>query len=423
MGIDTLGEFRIKTIAFFSLVAIQTCVGITYKLSTQGSKGFAFSTTSAVTISEFAKLVMAFVFHMVDHWRRPVEESAEGTFGFAHKAMGTVAEQLDRHSVFHILCMSFLYTVNNQMTFYIIITADPGSVFLFKAGSTMIVALTQWVLLGRQLHRLQWSALLLQFTGIIVVQYNPCLGRPLLPMWSYACLVFQVVVTALTTVRNEYIVKNFKIDLNVQNMVLYGGGFAMNLFAFCFLPNPNSSQAHIGLFDGYNTMSAKGVILSNAFIGIAISLVYKYADALVKMIATDCTTTILMVFSATVLGTPSTPLTWFGVMIVFVAIQQYGDAGKLFAEEQKREKEQSEKAKPQDLENPEKVQADNPEKVRAPESPSNKKVTLSSGAKLVLAALVVATLILAAIGGYAAMGSDSLPRKEILKMREAAMPR
>merc|ERR1719247_3149613 len=118
----------------------------------------------------------------------------------------------------------------------------------------------------------------------------------------------------------------------------------MNLFAFCFLPNPNSTHVNIGLFDGYDTWSTKGVILSNAFIGIAISLVYKYADALVKMIATDCTTTILMIFSASVLGTPSTPLTWFGVMIVFVAIHQYGDAGKLYAEEQLRKKENAEKA-------------------------------------------------------------------------------
>merc|ERR1719159_1453079 len=105
----------------------------------------------------------------------------------------------------------------------------------------------------------------------------------------------------------------------------------MNFFAFCFIPNP-SIHGNPGFFDGYDTWAAKGVILSNAFIGMAISLVYKYADALVKMIATDCTTTILMMFSVTVLGTPSTPLTWFGVLIVFVSIQQYGDAGKAHAE-------------------------------------------------------------------------------------------
>jgi hypothetical protein len=417
MAAEQLSEVRIKTIAFFSLVAIQTCVGITYKLSTQGTKGFAFSTTSAVTISEFFKLLMAFVFNIADHWRRPVEDRAEGTFGFIHKAMGAMHEQLDISSIFHILCMSFLYTVNNQFTFYIIITADPGSVFLFKAGSTMIVALTQRILLSRKLHRLQWSALLLQFTGIIVVQYNPCLGRPLLPLWTYGCLLFQVLVTALTTVRTEYIVKNFKIDLNVQNMVLYGGGTAMNLFAFCFLPNPNSTQTNIGLFDGYDTWSAKGVILSNAFIGIAISLVYKYADALVKMIATDCTTSILMIFSATVLGTPSTPLTWFGVMIVFVAIQQYGDAGQLFAKEQQRQKEENAKAKPR--EDPEKA-LEAPEIIK-PASPSSAGATLSNGAKVVMASILAVTLVLGAIGGYTALGSETLPRQEIMRMKEAAV--
>merc|ERR1719160_703349 len=106
---DVVREFRIKTAAFFGLVAIQTGIGISYKLATKGQQGFAFSTTSAVTMSEFAKFVMAFCFLLVDHWRRPVEERAEGTFGFITKALGTVHEQLDSNSVFHILLMSLLY--------------------------------------------------------------------------------------------------------------------------------------------------------------------------------------------------------------------------------------------------------------------------------------------------------------------------
>jgi len=295
----------------------------------------------------------------------------------------------------------------------------------------MIVALTQRVLLKRKLHRLQWSALLLQFTGILVVQYNPCLGRPLLPFFTYACLVFQVIVTALTTVRTEYIVKNFKIDLNVQNMVLYGGGTAMNLFAFCFLPNPNNVQANIGLFDGYDTWAARGVILSNAFIGIAISLVYKYADALVKMIATDCTTTILMIFSASVLGTPSTPLTWLGVMIVFVAIQQYGDAGQLFAKEQQRKAEEEGKAKAQgkDLEAPDQslkpdsqTDAVDESAVKKKMKKKEKKNASSSCSSTTMAAIFIVFIVLVAGGAYMYLGSTSaslIPRRDILRMQDA----
>merc|ERR1711907_676827 len=135
----------------------------------------------------------------------------------------------------------------------------------------------------------------------------------------------------------------------------------------------NNATADIGFLDGYDRWAAKCVILSNAFIGIAISLVYKYADALVKMIATDCTTTILMMFSVTVLGTPSTPLTWFGVLIVFVSIQQYGDAGRLNAIDQQR-KEEEEKAVAQckDLETP--------DQSSRPVSPSDaSKIVMSSG--------------------------------------------
>jgi len=340
---DALREVRIKAIAFFSLVGIQTCIGITYKLATVGKKGFAFSTTSAVTMSEFAKLLLAFSFLLVDHWRKQGEQRVDGNFGFVQQALGTIREQLELMAVLNILVLSLMYAVNNQLTFFIIIEADPGSVFLFKAGSTMIVALTQRILLGRKLHRIQWSSLLLQFAGIVVVQYDPIKGAPILSGRTYVCIFISIFITALTTVRNEYLVKNYKIDLNVQNFVLYAGGALMNLFAFFFLPNPNSTHANIGLFEGYDSWAARGVVLSNAVIGIAITLVYKYADALVKMIATDCTTMILMIFSTTFLGTRSTLLTWFGVGIVFVAIQQYGDAGKMYAEEQARMKAEAEK--------------------------------------------------------------------------------
>jgi hypothetical protein len=190
----------------------------------------------------------------------------------------------------------------------------------------------------------------------------------------------------------------------------------MNLFAFLFLPNPNSATANIGLFEGYDTWAAKGVILSNALIGIAISLVYKYADALVKMIATDCTTTILMIFSALVLGTPSNLLTWFGVLVVFVAIQQYGDAGKLFAEEQARLKEAeankvaSNASKENNPDDPEKAL---PSPKVSPKAGMIETKTISSGGKIAMGAVLTITLVLAAIAGYVALGSSStMPRKD-----------
>lgn len=330
---EQLAELRIKGLAFAGLVAIQTTIGITYKIAAAGGAGgskFAFSTTSAITMSEFVKLSLSSCFHLVAQWRTDSvgTEHSPALSVIVQRAASAAYAQLDKTSAMHILLLSFLYTVNNQLSLYIYILADPGSIYLFKAGSTLFVAVLQFLLLGRSLLGLQWVALMLQLLGIIVVQYNPCKGVSILPQRAYFLLAISVLITGITSVRNEYLVKNYKIDLNVQNAILYGGGFAMNLFSFFCLPNPNDSKAGIGFFEGYDTLSAKGVVVTNAFIGLAITLVYKYADAVVKMIATDCTTMILMIFSAVVLNFPSTPLTWGGVCVTLLAIHIYAEAAK-----------------------------------------------------------------------------------------------
>ena len=41
------------------------------------------------------------------------------------------------------------YMINNQLSFYIYTLVDPGTVFLFKAASTMIVAAVQCTFVGK----------------------------------------------------------------------------------------------------------------------------------------------------------------------------------------------------------------------------------------------------------------------------------
>jgi hypothetical protein len=58
------------------------------------------------------------------------------------------------------------------------------------------------------------------------------------------------------------------------------------------------SKANVGFFEGYDTVSAKMVIICNAMIGLAISAVFKYADAVIKTFATAVVTVLLVIFSA-----------------------------------------------------------------------------------------------------------------------------
>ena len=103
----------------------------------------------------------------------------------------------------------------------------------------------------------------------------------------------------------------------VQNLALYGYGIVFNLIAYQ-LPNPYSTSH--SFFDGYDRFSAVATIICNALIGIAISAVYKYADAITKVMATDATSVILVVASVLFFGFSGRMFVWIGTAITLTAI-------------------------------------------------------------------------------------------------------
>merc|ERR1719343_285286 len=161
---------------------------------------------------------------------------------------------------------------------------------------------------------------------MVIVQYNPCKSAGRYGPMAYILMTCSTVLTALCAVRNEFLVKNFKVGLNVQNATLYSGGAFLNLFAFCFLPNPNSAQAAIGFFHGYDNPLAIGVVFANAMIGLAITAVYKYADAVTKCFASDITAVLLCIISSLFFELQPSVTMWCGVIVVCFAVHLYTGA-------------------------------------------------------------------------------------------------
>lgn len=312
---------RAKVLSCGGLVVISTLVGILYKLSQAATGGFKYSTTSAITIAECVKLTLSVSFCILD-------KSSRSKAGAVASAWASMVEQLSLSALANIWLLSCLYTINNQLSFFVYTLADPGTVFLFKSASTLIVALIQCVFAGKSFTGEQWRAMGLQACGMIIVQYDPCTHRPMYEPQAYLCMCLSAVITAICAARNEYIVKNYAINLNVQNAALYAGGVWMNLVAFFLLPNPNSAQAAIGFFEGYDNPLALGVVFANSLIGLAITAVYKYADAVIKCIAADITAVILCIFSVCFFGLNSTITLWCGVTVVCFAVHLYTGAGK-----------------------------------------------------------------------------------------------
>jgi hypothetical protein len=52
--------------------------------------------------------------------------------------------------------------------------------------------------LNREITQLQWMAIVMQVSGLFVVQYNPCKGQPILESHMYIAMSISTLCTAVT---------------------------------------------------------------------------------------------------------------------------------------------------------------------------------------------------------------------------------
>ena len=128
-------------------------------------------------------------------------------------------ENVNTKIVVNYLGLSFLYTVNNQLSFYCLELADPGSMALGKSIAPYLCALLLR-LNGQMLHALQWVCVIVQCCAIAIVQYDACKGTGYLPLKAYYMIGCATTITAVTSVWNQLIIKGFEVPVNLQNSIM-----------------------------------------------------------------------------------------------------------------------------------------------------------------------------------------------------------
>lgn len=177
--------------------------------------------------------------------------------------------------------------------------------------------------LGTKVSGGQWIAIVLQVCGIIVTQYGPN-GGATYPVSTYLLLVFQTTLSAVSSVYNQKLCKSVDGSLHVMNMTLYASGACINLVLHVLIRIMNPAEP--GFFTGYMNIGAVMVIISNVFIGLAMTAVYKYADALIKCFATAISTGLLLYISPLLFNINFSFLVLPGTCVVFLATWLYMDA-------------------------------------------------------------------------------------------------
>ena len=355
--------------AALALIIIQVGIGILFKASQTDGK-YSFSASSSVTISEFLKFVLATIFFYRECAARhpthtPVPASEEladlvsddeksGRYhddeddsedsAFLHRA-GKVADRLGRlrtpgmtmdlktfyahvlkelpsESRYGFVLLALFYVLINNTVFLQYKLSDPGTIQLIKSGTTLITAVVSLVFLGTKVARGQWIAISLQVCGIVTTQYKP--SGATYPLSTYLVLLFATTISALASVYNQKLCKGVDASMHVMNMSLYSAGAAINLLLHIITRIIKPDEP--GFFTGYNEIGAILVILSNVLIGLVMTAVYKYADAIIKCFATAMSTGILLYVSPILFGVEMSFLVLPGTTVVFIATWLYMDA-------------------------------------------------------------------------------------------------
>lgn len=299
-GLGGMSAYGQQCASFCVLVSTMTVAMLLFKLCQVGG-AYTFSPASSVALTELSKLALALGLHALSG-ARTAEAWREG---------------VDRRVLLHYVGLSAAYTFNNQMAFYILRVADPGSLALAKSTAPYLVALMLRCS-GQTINELQYIAIITTCLAIGVVQYDVCKGGGVLPTRVYAMMAVSTLVTAGTSVWNQQVIKGFAVPMNLQNSLLYMGGSLFAVSSFVLLPE----EVPKGFLEGYTPVAAL-LVLFQAFHGLAVTLVYKYADAIVKNFANATVMALLVCLSASFFNLKVNAHSWLGIGIILTSTHLY----------------------------------------------------------------------------------------------------
>ncbi|KAF8409889.1 hypothetical protein HHK36_002407 [Tetracentron sinense] len=177
-----------------------------------------------------------------------------------------------------------LYLVKNLLQYYIFAYVDAPGYQILKNLNIISTGVLYQIILKKKLSEIQWAAFILLCAGCTIAQLDSSSDRVLqTPFQGWMMAIVMALLSGFAGVYTEAIIKKRPSrNINVQNIWLYVFGMAFN--AIAILIQDFDAVMNKGFFHGY-TLITTLMILNHALSGIAVSMVMKYADNIVKGMA------------------------------------------------------------------------------------------------------------------------------------------
>ncbi|KAK8954994.1 CMP-sialic acid transporter 4 [Platanthera zijinensis] len=181
---------------------------------------------------------------------------------------------------------AMLYLIKNLLQYYIFAYVDAPAYQILKNLNIISTGVLYRLFLKKNLSAIQWAAFILLCAGCTTAQLDTSSDRALqTPLQGWIMAIVMALLSGFAGVYTEAIIKKRPSrNINVQNFWLYIFGMIFNLGAI-FIQDFDDVFSN-GFFHGYSFIIVC-MILNHALSGIAVSMVMKYADNIVKVYSTS----------------------------------------------------------------------------------------------------------------------------------------
>uniref|UniRef100_A0A158QMI7 UDP-N-acetylglucosamine transporter n=1 Tax=Haemonchus placei TaxID=6290 RepID=A0A158QMI7_HAEPC len=315
---------NLKYVSLIVLIAQTTALVLILRYSrTQKHEGPRYLSSTAVVMAEIVKLVTCILVLFYNHgWRWT---------SFLGEINAEVIQK--RRETLKVAVPAVLYVIQNNLLFLALSKLDAATYQVTYQLKILTTAFFSVTMLGRSLNRLKWLALILLTGGVALVQMpaggaakSAESGNTSDSIVGLLAVLAACFSSGFAGVYFEKILKTTNVSLWMRNLQLaffsIFGGFLM-----CWLYDFEAIQKD-GFLQGYNTIIWI-VVMLQAYGGLVIALVVKYADNILKGFAVSLSI-ILSSFASWFLLGDFTPSLMFaaGATIVIVSTFMYGYESK-----------------------------------------------------------------------------------------------
>lgn len=313
---------NLKWVSLVVLILQTTALVLVLRYSrTQKTDGPRYLSSTAVVTAEVVKFFTCVIVLMAQHnWNMA---------GFYNELYMDIIVKL--RETFKVGVPALLYVVQNNLLFYALSRLDAATYQVTYQLKILTTALFSVTLLSRKLNSLKWISLLLLTVGVALVQMPAEQKESSTHEGSYMSsdriFGFLAVLAACFSsgfagVYFEKILKGTPVSLWMRNIQLaffsvFGGLFMVWLY-------DSKKVAENGFFAGYNSIIWV-VVLLQAYGGLLIALVVKYADNILKGFAVSLSIILSSFISYWFLNDFQPSITFFvGATVVIGSTFMYG---------------------------------------------------------------------------------------------------